>query len=202
VGFIIPTRTLSKSQNQSPAAVTFLLFFHLFFRSNYYPFSSSVVSFYSIAYCIRGSTTPFKPLPRVSQILLKLTIPCKEETAQLAKVIPLAFDILTIDTDGNGASEDGHTLFGLGNTLERSRDEIENPFNDQRYIDIQTADLIIRQTPYTPFRSENARHRCHTCNRPPDTAHHSDRLRKPTSIGSVYKVLPRQLSELKRCSFG
>jgi hypothetical protein len=101
----------------------------------------------------------------------------------LVKVISLAFDMLTIDTDGNGGSDDGHDLFG--NTLERSRDEIENSFNDRRYIDIQTADLIVRETPYTPFRSENARHHCHTCNRPPDPAHHSELLRKPTSIRPV-----------------
>jgi hypothetical protein len=78
------------------------------------------------------------------RLSLKLTIPYKDETIQLVKVTSLAFNLLTVDTDGNGGSHDGHNLFGLRNTLEQSKDEIENSLNDRRYIDIQIADLIIR----------------------------------------------------------
>jgi hypothetical protein len=54
----------------------------------------------------------------------------------------LIIDTYDDDGDWDSSSAGGHDLFGLGNTPDSSIDDI-NGFDRQRYLDIQTADLIL-----------------------------------------------------------
>lgn len=48
-------------------------------------------------------------------------------------------------------SDDGHDFLNCRIPPKERRVDIENGFNDRRYVGIQTMDLIIRETLCTPF---------------------------------------------------